>query len=260
MGNFFGVQKNVLASPEINSGAEINVRDDQTTYEFIEVSAEINSGAEINVRDDQTTYEFIEAIPEINTGPETSGTNAFLERRILPARAARDKSIFGNRGRSDPNNLKIKEPHALRAKRYLSCDSGLDKHKASVSKRGQKIKTTMNSRQASSENTSVAERNSRDKRSINAFGERRILPPRLAKEKSVFVKSADAQAEMHSIVLIDTLQLNLRKYALKLLLCDFIKCVALRLHYVPVKDRIYGYFHRRMAHKLPVAQTRHPSD
>uniref|UniRef100_A0A1A9ZAR1 C2H2-type domain-containing protein n=1 Tax=Glossina pallidipes TaxID=7398 RepID=A0A1A9ZAR1_GLOPL len=53
---------------------------------------------------------------------------------------------------------KIKEPHALRAKRYLSCDSGLDKHMASVSKRGQKIKTTMNSRQASPENTSGAER------------------------------------------------------------------------------------------------------
>lgn len=47
---------------------------------------------------------------------------------------------------------------------------------------------------------------------------------------------------------------------LKLLLCDFIKCVTLRLHYVQLKDRIYGYFHRRMAHKLPVAQTRHPGN
>uniref|UniRef100_A0A1B0A816 Uncharacterized protein n=1 Tax=Glossina pallidipes TaxID=7398 RepID=A0A1B0A816_GLOPL len=157
MGNIFGFLKNLLAR--------------------------INRRGEMDARDDQMVNELIGASPEINTGPET---NAFFERRVLPPRAARDKSIFG--GRSDTNNLKIKGPHSLRAKRCLSCDSGMDRNKASVSKRGPTIETTMNSRQvASPENTSGAERNSRDKRSINAFGERRVLPPRLAKEKSVFV-------------------------------------------------------------------------
>uniref|UniRef100_A0A1B0A818 Uncharacterized protein n=1 Tax=Glossina pallidipes TaxID=7398 RepID=A0A1B0A818_GLOPL len=45
------------------------------------------------------------------------------------------------------SETQIKGPHALRAKRCLSCDSGMDRNKASVSKRGPTIETTMNSRQ-----------------------------------------------------------------------------------------------------------------